>query len=144
MVQRLEPTQSVEILGVYMNAIGTDDTEYTRTTGKIDEWNTKITDGTIYKKAAHTALHSTIYRNVTYRLPATQFSPHRCTQMNFKLYRNILSKMGVNNKISNHYRYAPLSLNGLGLMDVRLEQIILHLQELILHTGRHTLNGLTI
>ena len=142
LVKRLDPSQSVEILGVYMNAIGTDDKEYTRSIEKIEDWDKKITDGTIYKKAVYTALHSTIYRNVTYRLPATQFSPYRCTQMNFKLHRHVLSKMGVNNKIGNSYRYAPLSVNGLGLMDVRLEQIICHLQELVSHVGRHTLNGL--
>jgi len=101
-------------------------------------------EGGIYKKAAHTALSSTIYRSVHYRLPATQFTPTQCIEITFRLHRQILSKMGINKRLANPYRYAPRSINGLGFIDVRLEQYISHLQEFVLHMGRDTLDGLAL
>ena len=142
LVKRIEPRQDVEILGVLMNAIGTDKGEYERSAQNVDVWNERITTGTMYKQAATTALRSTIYRTICYRLPATQFNKRQCDQLNFKLHRNILSKMGINKRLPNQYRYAPISHNGLGLMDVRLEQFISHALELVLHSSRDTLNGL--
>ena len=141
-VKRIEPKSNVEILGVWMNAVGTDTKEYTRTTEGIDEWNGKMTDGKVFKKAASTALRTTIYRTVCYRLPATQFTPHQCQNITFKLHHKILSKMGINSRIANAYRFAPPSHNGLGLMNVRLEQFICHILEFTLHQNRDTLNGL--
>ena len=142
MVKRLEPKDNVEILGVRMNAIGTDTKEYTRTTEGIDEWNEKMTAGTIFKKAARTGLRTTIYRTVCYRLPATQFTPHQCTIITTKLHHKILSKMGINSRIANAYRFAPPSHNGLGLMNVRLEQFICHMLDFTLHHNRDRLNEL--
>ena len=139
-VRRLEPQTCVEILGVYMNTTGTDEKEFKRTIGNVEEWNVNMMEGTIFKQAAHRALRSTIYRTVTYRLPATQFTPSQCTNINFNLHRNILSKMGINNRIANVYRYAPTAINGIGLMDVRLEQCISHIMEFLSHAGRATLN----
>ena len=80
MVKRLEPKDNVEILGVWMNAIGTDTKEYTRTTEGIDEWNEKMTAGIIFKKAARTGLRTTIYRTVL--LPATSNSIHTASMYN--------------------------------------------------------------
>ena len=139
-VRRLEPDQSVEILGILMNAIGTDKAEFERTVNDIHAWNNKMLNGTIYKRAAHKALHSTIYRTVGYRLPVTQFSPPRCSNINFNLHRHILLRMGINNRLPNAYRYAPVSHNGLGLMDTRLEQCIARAMEFILHAGRSALS----
>ena len=125
-----------------MNAVGSDDKEYTRTIENIEEWNEKMVAGTIQKKAATTALRSTIYRTVSYRLPATQFSPSQCSNLTRKLHHQIISKMGINKRLGNVYRFAPPSHNGLGLMNVRLEQFISHLMKFTLHNGRDTLNGL--
>ena len=141
-VKRIEPSANVEILGVWMNTIGIDEKEYTRTTENINEWNEKIVTGTIQKKAAPTALRSTMYRTVTYRLPPTQFTPTQCDTLTRKLHYQVISKMGINKRLANAYRFAPPSLNGLGLMNVRLEQFICHLMEFTLHTGRDTLNGI--
>lgn len=141
-VRRIEPHQDVEILGVLMNAIGTDKGEFERTTKDVESWNERIMQGSMYKQAATTALKSTIYRTVCYRLPATQFSKPQCDHITFKLHCNILSKMGINKRLPNPYRYAPPSHNGLGLMNVRLEQFISHAMELVLHSSRNTLNGL--
>ena len=127
-----------------MNSIGSDKDEYERTINDVNSWNEKITNGHIYKKAAHTALHSTIYRTVSYRLPATQFSPSQCSDITFRLHRKILSKMGINQRLANPYRYAPSNIHGLGFLDVRLEQYISHMLEFILHMGRPTLNGLML
>ena len=143
-VKRIKSHSNVEILGVFMNAIGTDTKEYARTTESIEDWNEKMTSGTVYHKAAATALRTTIYRTVYYRLPATQFTPTQCQSLTFNLHHKILSKMGVNSRMSNVYRYAPPSYNGLGLVDVRLEQFISHLLEFTLHNNRDTLNGLVI
>lgn len=98
-------------------------------------------EGTICRRAAYRALRSTIYRTVYYRLPATQFSPSQCTEINFRLHRNMLSRMGFKRCLPNAYRYAPTCYNGLGLMDTRLEQCTMHIMEYILHTGKSTLSG---
>lgn len=127
-----------------MNALGTDKDEFDRTVGDINGWNSKMMEGAIYKRAAHKALNSTIYRTVCYSLPATQFTPTHCKKLDFSLHRNILSRMGINNKLPNAYRYAPTTLNGMGFMDARLEQCILHVMEYILHAGRPTLTGETL
>ena len=101
-----------------------------------------MTEGTIYKKAASVALTSTIYRTVVYRLPATQFDDKQCTKLNFALHNEIIAKIGINKRIALAYRYGPPSHNGLGFMNVRLEQFVSHLLEFILHANRSTLNGL--
>ena len=143
-IRRLEPSDCVEILGILMNAIGTDKAEFERTVNDINSWNGKMMEGSIYKRAAHKALNSTIYRTVCYRLPATQFNPSQCKQINFSLHRNILSRMGINSKLPNAYRYAPTTMNGMGFMDTRLEQCILHIMEYIQNAGRTTLTGETL
>lgn len=137
-IRRLEPSDCVEILGILMNALGTDTAEFERTVGDTNSWNKKMMEGSIYKRTAHKALNSTIYRTVCYRLPATQFNPTQCKRIDFSLYRNILSRMGINNK------YAPTTMNGMGFMDTRLEQCISHIMEYILHAGRTTLTGETL
>ena len=101
-----------------------------------------MTSGTVYHKAASTALRTTIYRTVCYRLPATQFTSTQCQSLTFHLHHKIMAKMGINSRISNVYRYAPPSHNGIGLMDVMLEQFICHLLEFTLHNNRDTLNGI--
>ena len=141
--KRLEPWKPIEVLGVLLALNGSDDGEFERSFNDVTGWCEKVKDSHLQPHTTYRALLGTVVKTIDYRLPATQFHKHHCAKLTTTLYKSTLPKLGISQKLPVVYRHAPITRDGLGFPDFRLQQLTLHLREILFHSNRNTLNAIS-
>ena len=127
-VKQLKVSDGARILGVRIAADGNNlcEKEYLHKT--TVDWAQHIRFGYLTRHDAALAIKTTISKTWAYPLPATTFSYSDTLDIMVSAYKAVLPKMGCNRNLPLVYRYAPVSVQGLGLPHVFSLQGIAHLK----------------
>ena len=83
-------------MGVIAAADGNMNGQLKRFQDKLDVWLTRIDDGHLPRKAVWTAFFGTIWRTITYALPATTITLKQFGKLMRPVFLRLLSRLGVN------------------------------------------------
>ena len=95
----------------------------------------------LLQKDAWVALRATAWPSIKYPLPATVFTRDEGHSLMVPLTKHLLPKLGVNQHMPCAYRYAPASMQGLGIPHPYIEQGIEHIKHLTTHNKADTDSG---
>ena len=140
-VSRIEYNTPMRTLGVRIAADGNTRGEKEYLLSKSIEWSDQIKKAFLYRSETALALTTTIARTWAYPLQATSFSKSECEDIMKPAYKIVLSKMGINRNIPLVYRYAPKSMNGLGVPHIYTMQGCAHIKSTIDHINSGTKLG---
>ena len=79
------------------------------------------------------ALMVSIWASSCYPLPARTLSDKQGQLITKQLYTSLLPKMGANHNFPLVYPHAPASLQGLGLPQLHVQQLISKVQQILVH-----------
>ena len=137
-IQMCHPEQGKKLMGVIAAADGNMVGQIKRFEDKLEEWLVKIEDGNLPRKSAWTAFWGTIWRTLTYAIPATTMTRKECIALMKPFYLRLLSRLGVNRNMHRSWVFAHKDFQGLGMPDVYLEQTIAQLNYLESQTDVET------
>ena len=90
---------------------------------------------------AHHALTTTIWASLRCHLPACTLSDKHRQLITKWLYTLLLPRMGANCNFPLVYHHAPTSLQGLGLPQIHVEQLIGQVWQILTHGAINTTTG---
>ena len=108
---------------------------------KTRDWDDQMKSAFLYRFEAILSIMTTISRTWSYPLQVTTMAWEECERIIVIAYDVILSKMGINKKISKIFRFAPTSIGGLGLPHLYIMQGIAHILAILNHCNRDTQIG---
>ena len=141
---RLEPWQSERILGVRLPMDGNMNNEFKFRVKQIDNLAAKISRAPLSPKDMEIVYQSRYKAMIKYALPVTIFNDEQLQRIQSKFVFNYLPKVTVNRHMPRSVVYAPLTKGGLGIMGLRVEQIISALKTMIGHMRRNDNAGKSI
>ena len=122
-LQRLEPNQADRVLGVRLPMDGTMKMEYDYRIRQMREFAQRMRNAPISHYDAYIVYECRYRAMIRYPLAVTQFSTDQCNNLQRPVIDAMLPKMGLNRKMPRVVVYGPMSLGGLEIMDLRLEQV---------------------
>ena len=138
---RLQAHDSRLTLGVYQSPPGDESDQVTYLQSKVSDWCDRLQTSHLTHKQVQQAVSITINSTITYSLPATCFNPHQCKLIQSHLRQVALPRMGVIRTAASVVVYGPKSYGGLGLLSIRLAQVIAHIRILLTHGGSTSIEG---
>ncbi|KAI2505051.1 hypothetical protein MHU86_9407 [Fragilaria crotonensis] len=120
-IRRQEIDESARILGVHQTPSGDFSAHIKALKAKADKFagylkSPRLTPGDIR------VFHRTIYDPaMRYSLPAVAVDEEELAQVQTKIIPTIVQKLGLSSKLPVAVRHGPISMGGLGLMDLRTE-----------------------
>jgi len=112
--------------------------------GKIIQWINNIRSKYLRPHDVYLSAFRSIFKSIEYVLPATSMSESETKLIETKLYKVMLPKMGVARNISLPYRYSPKRYQGLGCLEIRIQQYCEKVQIFLYHANTNTQLGLSI
>ena len=122
-LERMEPNQADRVLGVRLPLDGNMKIEYLYRCKQIREFSKKVSDAPLDERDAWIIYESRYRAIIRYPLPVTQFTTKQCNKIQQPFINTILPKMGINRHTPRAVIYGPMSMGGLELMDLRIEQV---------------------
>ena len=89
---------------------------------KILPWNESIKSTYLQRHDVYRAAFTSIFKSIDYTLPATSLSTSQCKDINAKLHKRFLPRIGIDTHMPLIFRYAPKKYQGLGSMNVEVKQ----------------------
>lgn len=134
-IQQHANTTELKGLGVYMNFAGTFSAHAKTMRFKFDAMARRL------QRSSMSAVLSRVYYN-TFYLPAVRYSLPVTSMLAPDLHRvqslmtaTILNKLGYNSHYPHAVAFAPKHVFGLGLIDLRIEQGLTHVQAMLDYVG---------
>ena len=129
-------TTELKSLGVHMNFMGTFSFLHATTMRlKFDGMARRLRQSSL-SPALSRKFYNTFYLpSVRYSLPVTSMTRVELHRVQSLMTASILNKMGYNRHYPHAVAFAPLSLFGCGLVDLRVEQGLMHIQSLLDYVG---------
>ena len=143
-LERLEPGDARLTLGLHQCITGDDVPQYLYMMQSINQWERQLYSSSLSHKDTKLATAITINATLMYPLPATCLTSKHCRKLSTKLLRTALPRMGVVRTASHKWAFGPKSLGGLGLINIRLQQMISHAHLLLTHGCTDTPEGILI
>ena len=138
---QLEVHEARETLGVYIAANGNWKEQAIQLTRKAKQWGDKLRKGYLNPGDAMLALQTTITKSLEYCLPATTLTKKQCTDIIKPLLASALPKMNISRNINRQAVHLPKQYNGIGIIDLHMQQGISHIKILLQHGGHETTTG---
>ena len=135
-MERLEPSQAERVLGVRVPLDGNMKIEYKYRCNQIRDLSKKVFEAPLNQKDAWTIYESRYRAIIRYPLPVTQFSARQCNKIQQPFINAILPKMGINRHTPRVVIYGPISMGGLEMMDLRIEQVAIQWETTLGHLRR--------
>ena len=132
-INQLRSSEAALILGVYMAADGNMKKQIQHMLSLSQTWADNVRSSFLNRYDSRLALISTISATWDYPLKATTLSRDECEKIMMPVYKNILSKIGANQKIPRVFRYASPGYHGLGLPHIYSRQGAAHLKLILDH-----------
>ena len=123
-LQRLEPGQADRILGVRLPMDGTMTAEYEYRQRQMKDFAKKLGNAPISNYDAYIVYECRYRAMIRYPLDVTHFTPNQCNTLQKPVIDALLPKIGLNRKTPRVVIYGPMSLGGMEIMDLRLEQVV--------------------
>lgn len=143
LIERFDVDRSKDGLGIHINPDGSMHSQVEYIGAKITKWVTKLKHGSLSRHHSYIAANTTIFRTITYSLPASSLSIEECRRLENILYTVLMPKMGLSHKLPLPYRYGTLSYQGMGLLHIHSEQMIGQLKVFLEHISRDSQLGIS-
>jgi hypothetical protein len=137
-LKRVEVDIAQETLGIFMAPSGSVEGEILKLQSVIDTWVQKLSFGKLSRQDMWTALNSTIYRMLSYPLPALNLTYQQWESLLKPLLKFALPSLGVCHHYPRSLVFALEGVFGIGLPHLYTCQEIARLKDMILHTTNNT------
>ena len=134
-IKQLRSSEAALVLGVYIAADGSMTKQIEYMLGLSQAWADNVSSSFLNRYDSRLALISTISATWDYPLKATTLTRDDCDKIMLPVYKNILSKIGANQKIPRVFRYASTGYQGLGLPHIYSRQGAAHLKLVLDHAA---------
>lgn len=138
---RLDPNESERTLGVRMPMNGTFNKEYNFRKQQIENLGHKMYYAPFTPRDAWIVYHCRYKTIIRYALPITTFNTDQLHEIQKKFIYLLLPKIGLNRHMPRAVIYGPKKYGGREIMDIRLEQPILHYLHNLGHLRRKDMAG---
>ena len=129
-IRRIEPSDGERYLGVRATGDGNWRDEYKYRVKQMKSMASKVHNCTLDRNGAH-LLYSTRYKpTICYPLHHTTFTDNECDKMQSPI-KAMLTKMGFNRNFPRAVVHSPFALGGNQLIDVKVEQFVLQLVDMM-------------
>ena len=143
-LERINPSDARLTLGLFQCIDGNEKEQFKYMLDNIHSWSQRLYTSHIKQSDAKIATSITINATLGYPLPATCLDHTQCSKLSTRLITSALPKMGVVRTASRALVFGPKSMGGLGLLDIRLQQLISHINMLIKFGNTDTVEGTLI
>ncbi len=137
-LRRCQVDDAQETLGVFLAPDGNTRQQQCKMLALATEWADCMRTGMIPKDDAWLAFHSTIWKSLTYLLPALNLSKADCEQIMRPILQYLLPAIGVCRNFPRSLVYTSEKYMGIGLKHLHSTQEIYRLKDLLSHVYRHT------
>jgi hypothetical protein len=138
LLRRLEPNEAATTLGVDIAADGNNESQFNKMKAASIKWADQIRTGRLKRSEVHLALHSTLWRTLSYPLPCTSLSKKQREEIMAQALFQALPAMGVCRYFPRSVVHGPLSRMGLGILHIHSSQEISRLKDMMRHTAIDT------
>ena len=135
-LERISPCNAERILGLRLPILGTMNSELEYRIKQMDILARKLYQAPISHKEAFLIYQTRYKPMVKYCFPVTTFNREELDKIQKKFIFLLLPKLGMNRHTPRDVIYGPTSRGGRGLMDIRLEQPVIHIETTISHMRR--------
>ena len=122
-------------LGVHMNFCGTFASHAMAMKQKFDGLARRLCQSHLSPALSRIFYDSFYIPSVKYSLPVTSMTTIELHKVQSQMTASILNKMGYNRHFPHAVAFAPIHVFGCGLLDLRLEQGLAHIQSLLDYVG---------
>jgi hypothetical protein len=140
-IQRMEPTEAYETLGLWMAPDGNLDEQFDRLLTMVKHWSDRIRTSYLRKHDAAYALKVTVLKKIEYALPALNLSKAQCDKLMRPILQAALPKAGYNRNFPKEVIHGPDGLLRADIHHPYTTQLITHIDMLLRHGGRDTITG---
>ena len=120
-IKRQELHKATRLLGVFQNPMG-DFTEHVRVLKqKADQYSGQIKSPRLTAGDVRVFVRTTYEPAMRYSLPAMAIDEEELAAIQTRIIPAIVQKLGMSSKLPTAIRHGPISMGGLGLMDLRTE-----------------------
>jgi hypothetical protein len=134
-IKRYSNESKIKGLGVYLNFTGTFSLHAKMMRTKFDALASRLSQSTLLPSLARVFYHSFYIPSVTYSLPVTSMLETELHKVQSKMTASILNKLGLNRHYPHAVAFAPQKVFGCGLLNLRVEQGLTHIQSLLDYVG---------
>jgi hypothetical protein len=138
---RLEPSEAIETLGIFISMDGNQRAEVEKLRGKTEEFADCIRTGFVTRDEAWTALNSTIMKTLEYPMDAINLSKQQWDYIMKPLLKSTLPKAGIVRSFPRDILYSPSNFTGMGLMHPFYKQNLRHLELVLGETLRPSITA---
>jgi hypothetical protein len=141
LLKRLGTNEAATTLGVDIAADGNNESQFNRMKELSIKWADQIRTGRLKRSEVYLALHSTLWKTLSYPLPCTSLSKKQCDKIMATALLQALPAMGICRYFPRSVVHGPLSRMGLGIPHIHSLQEIARLKDMIHHTDINTFTG---
>jgi hypothetical protein len=132
-LQQRNPNSAFFTLGIWQSPSGNEMKQQEYLIGQINNWEHKTNLNKLTWSQARIAVQATIGRTLCYSLMATAFDDGQCLTLQKIFNKAVLGKMGIVRTTPSIIATAPKNFGGFGIMSFELQQLINHLQLIMIH-----------
>lgn len=136
-LERLEPWKAERVLGVRVPLTGEMKWEYNFRMKQMKTLAKRLYTSPFDFRDSYMVYAFRYRPMIKFPLPVTTFSREECHELQKPVIFKLLPKMGINRHTPRAVIYGPKSLGGRQLMDLRIEQPVLHWEATLGHLRRH-------
>ena len=137
-------TSEIKGLGVQMNFMGTFASHASTMRTKFDGMARRLRQSSLSSAMARKFYNTFYLPSVRYSLPVTSMTRTELHRIQSLMTAAILNKTGFNKHYPHAVAFAPTSVFGCGLIDLRIEQGLTHIQSLLDYVGTQQRVGLVM
>jgi hypothetical protein len=128
-------------LGVFLAPDGNTSREQQKMRDQAIKWADCMRTGRIPREDAWLAFYSTLWKTLTYPLPALNLSKEECGKILASVLMYLLPAMGICRNFPRALVFSSIKYMGLGLKHLHATQEISRLRDIINHTYRRSTTG---
>jgi len=132
-----DPNDAFFTLGIWQSPSGDEKSQVEYLLEKIEAWDTHTTKNKLPWSLARIAMRATIGRTLLYSLPAIALDEKQCYNIQKKYRQATLGKIGFVRTTSKLLTEAPVNVGGIGLLSIEVQQLIHHVNILLIHGPDH-------
>jgi hypothetical protein len=140
-IRQFEASHAETTLGVDIVPDGNCNQQFKKTKATANKWADGMRTGKISPSKVWLAITSTIWRTLSYPLPATNLTKQQCEAIMYPILLYSLPAMGICRYFPRKLVFAPTKYMGLGMKHLYTVQEILRLKDIIDHTYKFTTTG---
>ena len=137
-LQRLNHSDSKEMVGVMLAPDGNHKEQVSRLSDKTKDWASKIDRSSLDEEAVWTALKETIPMTVQYPLAANTLTQSDLNQIMVPVFQTALPRANIVRTFPRAVLFGPTEYQGLGLTDPYIFQYCRHVQDMVDQPWRGT------